>query len=114
MAEIVNFPTKAVRDWAVIEREMRSALSQTDFSQQAQARITERMKSFYETLDPNLTFSVRAEFPRFISTEGVSALCADISEKIGATISEGLKAFTNRLFIDRLDVEIDLCRALGL
>lgn len=111
---IVNFPIKSVRDWLMIEREMKEIFLKGGVSSSVQARLIEKMKSFYELLDVEFNSSIDIVFPSILSREQTMAICSDISQKIGAASSEQLKAFTNKLFIDRLYREIDMCRELGL
>jgi hypothetical protein len=112
--EVINFPTKTVRDWLIIERAMNESLLETQLSPPAQARLVERMKSFYETLQLDFNFTIKAEFPDLLSREQIGAVCMQVSEKVGMAAAEKLQAFTNKLFFDRLAVEIDLCLALGI
>jgi len=114
MDNIVTFPTKFVRDWLIIERAMNDVFSQNEISPSAQARLTERMKSFYETLQLDFNFTIEVQFPDVLSNDQARSICSQIGEKIGAASSETLQAFTNKLMIERLYVEIDLCRALGI
>jgi hypothetical protein len=112
--ELINFPTKTVRDWLIIERAMNESLLESRLSPPAQARLVERMKAFYETLQLDFNFTINAEFPSSLSQEQIGAICMQIGEKAGMTATEKLQAFTNKLFFDRLTVEIDLCFALGI
>jgi hypothetical protein len=56
--EVINFPTKTVRDWLIIERAMNESLLESQLSPPAQARLVERMKSFYETLQLDFNFTI--------------------------------------------------------
>jgi hypothetical protein len=114
MGDIVNFPTKSVRDWLIIERAMNEAFSRDRVSSSVQTRLVERMKSFYKLLELDFNFTINAKFPSVISQDQINAICSEIGENIGAVGSEKLQAFTHKLFFDRLEVEMDLCRALHL
>ncbi|MGD0764227.1 MAG: hypothetical protein ABR929_13745 [Roseiarcus sp.] len=114
MAEIVNFPTKSVRDWLIVERALNDILSQARVSPAAHARIIDRMKAFYSTLDNDFTFSVNASFPHNITEAQAASLVSQIGEKLVVDLSEQLHAFTYKLFVERLNVEAELCGALGV
>jgi hypothetical protein len=113
MTNIVNFPTKPVRDWVVIERSMRKELSRLGFPENVQERITERMQDFYTLLDVDFNYSIDAKFPR-LTPEEVSSICSDIAAKVGTIQSKKLQAFTDKLFTERLHREIDSCREVGM
>jgi hypothetical protein len=113
MGEVIHFPTRSVRDWLTIERAMDEALSNNSVSPTVHARLVERMKAFYQTLELDFRFSVDVEVPE-LSDEERRALLTEIGEKIGAVSGEKLQAFTHKLFFERLAVEMDLCRALNI
>jgi hypothetical protein len=110
---VVNFPAKSARDWLLIERLMAEKLSKHSISPVVQAGLIERMKAFYEILDTDLSFSIDAPSLGDVSQEQVRTFCFDIGEKIGPIMSERIYAFTQKLFIERLNREIDVCRELG-
>ncbi len=114
MDNIINFPTKSVRDWLVIERAMKEALEKSAAPPTAQERIVQRMKAFYDLLDPDLNFSIPVQFPGTISNEETLAISTQVSERASSLISEKLQAFTNSLFIERLYREIDACKEARL
>jgi hypothetical protein len=115
MAEIISFPTRSVSEWAILERGLHDALTEQGVSDTARARLIERMKSFYGNFQ-NLEFSlsVNAEYPKIIPREQAHGMFAQFGQKIGADVSKKLQEFTYGIFIDRLHVEIELCRALGM
>lgn len=96
MGEVVDFPTRSVRDWLIIERALHDALSSHQISDAVRARLTERMKSFYEFLDVDFSFSIDAEFPGVLTKAQTSAICTQIGERVQPVISEKLQAFTKR------------------
>jgi hypothetical protein len=114
MENVVNFPTKSVRDKLIIERAMKEALEKTVLSESARTRIVENMKVFYEVLEFPFNFSVPISFPGSIPKDQRDAICSQVGEKIGAVSSEQLQAFTNKLFFNRLYYEIDVCGELGI
>ena len=46
MDNIIEFPTKSVRDWDTIEKSMLAELIKGDISQDVQDRLIENMKAF--------------------------------------------------------------------
>jgi hypothetical protein len=47
MSEIIEFPTKQVRDWAVIERSLVPILRKANVSVDAENELLDRMKNFW-------------------------------------------------------------------
>jgi hypothetical protein len=112
MENIINFPTKSVRDWVLIERTMEEEFSRLGIPLLVQIRLIENMKSFYQVLDFEFNFNTQIAFPGTIPIDNVNAICSEVGEKIGALSSKQLQIFTNKLFFDRLYREIDICRKL--
>jgi hypothetical protein len=99
MDNIINFPTNTVRDWVAMERALNEALQNAQFSSTTRARIIEKMKSFYDVLEPDINFSITTPFPPGVSKDQVDAICSDLSKQARTIMSERLQAFTKRLFI---------------
>lgn len=115
MGNIVNFPTKSIRDWTVIDRSMRSELSRIGVPPgPVQQRIADKMQEFHKLLDIDMNYSIDIAFPPRLTRDETGALGKEIASKIDAIQSERLQAFTNKLFMDRLCREIDACRELGI
>jgi len=113
-SNVIKFPAKAARDWALIEKAIREQCSVNMFSPEVQKRLLEVMKPFWEMLDPGLNFSVDIAFPAYIREEDRAAITAAVSRDISRMNGEILNRFTNHLYIERLRREVDLCRDLGL
>ena len=113
-SNVIKFPAKAARDWAIIEKAIREQCSVNMFSPEVQKRLLEVMKPFWEMLDPGLNFSVDIAFPAYIREEDRAAITAAVSRDISRMNGEILNRFTNHLYIERLRREVDLCRDLGL
>jgi hypothetical protein len=114
MENVVQFPTKAVRDWASLERTLKDLLGQAGVSQACKDRITERMKAFWEQLDPkmDLAFDVRATPP--VDAAQLHAILWGVSDTIGEKCGTQLQAFTNSLFIERFYREVEACTEVGI
>jgi len=113
MENVVDFPTKSVRDWLIIERTLKELLSRTRLPPDIQAGLIEKMKSFYALLDCSFAVSLNIEIPDPGGEDKAAAICSKIGEQVGARISEQLQAFTTRLLIERLLREFDICNELG-
>lgn len=111
---IFQFPTKSVRDWAIIEREMKVQLDGRRCPEAVQDRLIRSMEAFYKTLEVDMNFSINAELPTSIGHDLATEIRASIGSDIGKQTSEILQAFTNKLWVDRLNREIDFCREMGL
>lgn len=109
---LVQFPTKAVRDWATLERSLRPAFLEAGLSEAAEDRLLQVMKEFYEgVLSADLDLTIPAFSVEHANPE---TLAAAIKAHFSAALEEQLHAFTNRLFIDRLKREMDFIHELGL
>jgi hypothetical protein len=113
MSNIIKFPTKAVRDWAIIERAIVDELQRLRVSPTAESRIVEQVRNTYDLLD-GFDLSMPVEFPGSIPADQVAIMCTDIGQRISAAIKEHLHTMTSRILIDRLHRELQVCRELGL
>jgi len=102
MSNIVEFPTKLVQDWVVIERSLRDVLNSTDASNEFVDLIIERMQASYKEhqLDYQLSFNLPENY-----AENVLSALTDFSK--------ALQQRTNELMLSRLILEIKLAKAEG-
>jgi hypothetical protein len=116
MNNVIQFPSKGVRDWTIIERSLKSGLAELEISDSVARRINDRMKSFYEFCDPDFNFSLDFDFEisGSMSEQQKALFRSRLSEKVSAASEEKIQAFTKKLFFERLDCEINFCRELGL
>ena len=114
MGEILNFPTKPVRDWLLIERKLKTQLSNLQAPPTVQDRLSDKMKAFYQELDVPFNFKIDVPFPSSISKDQVRAICGGISNQISVLIEERSNALTHKLWIERLTREVDVCKELGI
>lgn len=101
MDNVVNFPTKSVRDWLIIEKAMYEALESAPVATSVKGRLVDRMKAFYEFAKKDFDISVQATFPVSLTKSQTDAISAEIGEKIGAAFGEQLQAFTSKLCVER-------------
>jgi len=114
MTNITNFPAKSVRDWTIVERSIREGLSTTSIPLATQERLIEKLRKFHKILYPDFDFAISIEFPSSVSRDQSSAILAQIGEKVGSGNSEKMKAFTDHLWANRVETELDHCRELGI
>src|SRR5262245_43140834 len=65
MDNVVNFPSKTVRDWVVIERELILQLQNAGAPPSVRDRLVEKMKAFRPILDRDFDISVPTPPIRF-------------------------------------------------
>jgi hypothetical protein len=109
MGIVIQFPSKSVGHWAVIERSMKNEFSRLNTPPRIQGRLIEQMKAFYQLLDCPIKFSIDISFPDDITQAQTSLICHEIGKNISGVIEEQFQAFTNTLIIDRLHRELEFC-----
>ena len=107
MADIIPFPSKAVRDWALLERTMADILKDAGADATASSHITRRMKEFFALCDRDFSTSITYELPSSTTVAQQEKLRAAL-EAVGASFTTKLHDFTNELMLDRLKLEIQL------
>ncbi len=107
MADIIQFPSKAVRDWAILERTMMDILKDAGADATASSHITSRMKEFFALCDRDFSTSIDYELPSSMTVAQQEKLRAAL-EAMGASFTTKLRDFTNELMLDRLTMEIQL------
>lgn len=113
MENIVNFPTKSVRDWLIIERALYDALKQAPVSASVEQRLVEKMKSFYQIMQRDFNFAIQPiEAP--LPQAQLNAICSDIGKKMSVALNEQIHAFTNEIFFERFNREVEVCREIGI
>jgi len=71
------------------------------------------MKAFYQVMDVSFNFTSDIAIPGNVSKDQVAAICSGVQEHLGAQIAEQIHDFTNKIFLDRLCCELEVCRELG-
>jgi len=105
MTKILDFPTKVVRDWRVIEKALRDVLDGTPADQIAKETIIARMKPVYELC--NRSFSITVDVPLPESTSVHER--RDVENAIQRAMQQyefGLHQLTNEILLERLTMEI--------
>ena len=107
VADIIPFPSKAVRDWAIIERTIVETLKDAGADATASSHITRRMKEFFALCDRDFSTSIAYELPSSTTVAQQEKLRAAL-EAVGADFTTKLVDFTNQLMLDRLRLETQL------
>lgn len=107
MLDIIPFPSKAVRDWALLERTMADILKDAGADATASSDITRRMKEFFALCNRDFSTSITYELPPSTTVAQQEKLRAAL-EAVGADFATKLHDFTNELMLDRLKLEIQL------
>lgn len=107
MADIIPFPSKAVRDWAILERTMTEILRDAGADATGSSHIMRRMKEFFALCDRDFSTSIHYELPSSTTVAQQEKLRAAL-EAIFAGLTTELHDFTNKLLLDRLELEIQL------
>ncbi len=107
MADIIPFPSKAVRDWAIFERTMSDILKEAGADTAASSHITSRVKEFFALCDRDFSTSIDYELPSSTTVAQQEKLRAAL-EAMVASFTTKLHDFTNELMLDRLNMEIQL------
>ncbi len=105
VAGIIPFPSKAVRDWALLERTIADILKDAGADATASSHITRRMKEFFALCDRD--FSTSIQLPSSTTVAQQENLRAAL-ESMAAGFTTKLVDFTNQLMLDRLELEVQL------
>lgn len=105
MADIIPFPSKAVRDWAILERTMTEILTGADADAAASSHIMRRMKEFFALCDRDFSTSIHYELPSSTTVAQQEKLRTAL-EAMFTSLTTKWYDFTNELMVDRLKLEI--------
>ena len=103
MADIIPFPSRAVREWAIIERTIVETLKDAGADATAASHITRRMKEFFALCDRN--FSTSIQLPSSTTVAQQEKLRAAL-EAMASSFTTKLHDFTSELMVDRLILEL--------
>ena len=107
MTNIIQFPTKPVRDRALMERAIREVLTEAGASSKMVDEICPHMKKHYEKYS-NMPLAFKTQLP--------AGMDAELSKIINEAIRHGVEGMaeqvydlTNHAMLDLLKKEIELC-----
>lgn len=107
MDNVLNFPTKLVRDKTVIGKTIKELLSQTPIDQETTNKITERLLEIFEKYQCKFLLPLSIPFPVSISDKEKNEMLRSIEQGL-ATFEKSLHDHMNVLILERFDVEIKL------
>ncbi len=115
MTNVIQFPNRVGRDWAVIAPALEEGLDSIGASVEAKRRVISAAREFWDLLD----FDIRLTVPDVVLGVGVtSAQAAATSAKMGDAVSEALsqqlQPLKSRLFTERVNREVAHCQELGI
>ena len=109
MVEVIQFPTRAVRDRVAVEKTIREMLDQSGASPGMIEEVCSRMKDFFEVWTA-AQLSLSYQLPDL--PEELRAAIQNSIEKGLKQLSEQMIDYTNKLLFDRLKLEIELYNLL--
>lgn len=111
MTDIIPFPSKTVRDWAILERTMTEILTGAGADAAASSHIMRRMKEFFALLDRDFSASIHYELPSSTTVAQQEKLRAAL-EAMFASLATKWHDFTNEIMVDPIEIgnPILLCR----
>ncbi len=107
MAQIFEFPAKAIRDWRLMEESIRPILERGGADATAVDAIVGRMKSFFDLCNREFNTTYSYQLPSSATPAQRDSVKASI-EGLNSQFSTWIHQFTSELFVDRLIVEIEL------
>lgn len=110
LADIIPFPSRAVRDWRTIEAAIRETFEGTPMPKEGIDAIVARMKPFVELCSRDFSFDVNFQLHGPHAESDGGAVTKVINE-FGDEYARRLHQFTSELLFDRLKVEIELYMA---
>jgi len=107
MTNIIQFPGKPVRDWALIERAIREVLTKAGASSEMVDEICPHMKKHYEEYS-NMPLAFKTQLP--------AGMDPQLSKTVNEAIRQGVEGMaeqihdlTNHVMLDLVIKEIELC-----
>lgn len=107
MNNMINFPTKLVRDKTMIGKTIKELLSQTPIDQKAINEITERLLVLWEKYQCKFSLPLSIPFPDSISDRDKKEILNSFKQGL-ATFEKSLHDHMNILILERFDAEIKL------
>ena len=106
MGKILEFPTKPVRDWMLVEATLRGILDRTPADERAKQTILTRFRTFFDLC--NKTHSAKIALPLPASmTEAEREAIADAVAVAFGEYEQWLQHYVNQLLLERLTLEIE-------
>lgn len=111
MGREIKFPTRAVRSWEEIRREIERELKNAGLQDRGIEHISERLRQVWLKYDDyNLDISTSLTLPGNTSLE-VQRTVSDQIENIVRQVEKHFQEAMTETFMDRVSLEIQLCLA---
>ncbi len=110
MSNQIDLYWESTAGWAAIERTIRSTLQEAGAPVDITDTLCAKMKDVFERYSMALGFDLSIDLPSDLSPEQKDDIAAELANKIGK-LAERIHAFKNRVLLDRLILEIELCGA---
>ena len=104
MSNIIEFPSKLIRDWGIIEHGIIDMIQNAGLNNDVAKEVIVQIKPLFDILIAGIDFNV-------IAGDTVTAQSLDA---INDSLAVALKEFGEKIFIERVKREIELCRLGGL
>jgi hypothetical protein len=107
VGDVLEFPTKATRDWVAVEEALNRALTQGGAEPAAIAQVLPRMKAYWRLCQRDWPVRIDLVLPRGATDDDQARIKASIEEGLRG-LEKGVHQLLNELLLDRLEVELDL------
>lgn len=108
MADVIEFPSKTVRDWAGFESAIREHFARVDTPAEIHDEVISKMHEFFNRY--NKGFSVSLEFPPGITFTREQMEAIDSSYyRAGGEYQKQMQDMMSQVFLDLLLLEEELC-----
>ena len=104
MGELISFPGRPYRDWALIEKSIREVLQESNASMNMQNTICVRIKEFFVKFNKEFNW----EFSLKVKGEEEAEEIKKEVEKNASIIQQQIQSLFNEILFDRLLLEIEI------
>ena len=103
-SNVIEFPTRAVRDWIILERTFRGILERSGAPPEMMEEVCARMKEAIEKFNGQFKFAL--ELPPL--PERLKKIIDDALQRATKELADQVHEYTNQLIFDRLQLEVEL------
>ena len=104
---VINFPTRAVREWVMVEITIRDVLEEAGASSKMIKEICARMKDLYEKYNQRYTFALKLPLSDHVPLEQQRAI-EDAVRNAVEGLEMDIYEYSSQVLFDRLCLEIEL------
>lgn len=107
MAEIIRFPTKAVKDWNIISQSIGKVLAESGVDDKMSEIIIERLKIFYDKINKVIDFNVKYNLCSDIGQDNIDAIKKGIKEGVQFGLKQ-VQTIIHEILFERILTEIKI------